>query len=138
MAPHRRLHGIPPMTLLTAKRSPTLEPPAPTIAAPARNGITVRRRQLARVARVAGGWVPRVAPLALSIITFAAGVVLLVSGATPSIHTRVVSLHHIVPLPVLELSHFTGSIAGIALVLLARGIRHRLDAAWHFTIFALL
>jgi phosphatidylglycerol lysyltransferase len=100
--------------------------------------IGLRREQFSRVVRVAGRWVPRVAPHVLSLTTFAAGVVLLVSGATPSIHTRVVSLHQLVPLPVLELSHFTGSIAGIALVLLARGIRHRLDAAWHFTVGALV
>ena len=100
--------------------------------------LLARRELLSRAARVAGRWVPGAAPYVLSLTTFAAGVVLLVSGATPSIHSRVTSLHQIVPLPVLELSHFTGSVAGIALVFLARGIRQRLDAAWHFTVAALL
>src|SRR6185369_3511270 len=59
--------------------------------------IAVRREQFSRAVRVAGRWVPRVAPHVLSLTTFAAGVVLLVSGATPSIHTRVVSLHQLVP-----------------------------------------
>jgi phosphatidylglycerol lysyltransferase len=88
--------------------------------------------------RSAGRWVPDAAPSLLGLTTFVAGVVLLMSGATPSIHARVASLHHVVPLPVLELSHFTGSVAGIALVFLARGLRQRLDAAWHFTVAALV
>lgn len=100
--------------------------------------VLARRDRVARVIRIAGRWVPGAAPHVLSVTTFAAGVVLLVSGATPSIHSRVVSLHQLVPLPVLELSHFTGSIAGIALVFLARGIRQRLDAAWHLTVATLL
>jgi len=99
--------------------------------------ILARREYLSRAARIAGRWVPGAAPYVLSLTTFAAGVVLLVSGATPSVHARVASLHRVLPLPVLEFSHFAGSVAGIALVLLARGIRQRLDAAWHFTVVAL-
>lgn len=102
------------------------------------HGLVARRARVARILRVAGRWLPGAAPYALSITTFAAGVVLLISGATPSIHSRVVSLHQLVPLPILELSHFTGSIAGIALVFLARGLRQRLDAAWHLTVATLL
>ena len=100
--------------------------------------VLARREHVARILRIAGRWVPGAAPYVLSVTTFAAGLVLLISGATPSIHSRVVSLHQVVPLPVLELSHFTGSIAGIALVFLARGIRQRLDAAWHLTVATLL
>jgi len=81
--------------------------------------------------------VPGATPYVLSLTTFAAGVVLLASGALPRVHERVATLHQVVPLPVLELSHFTASLAGIALVLLARGIRQRLDAAWHCTVAAL-
>jgi len=102
------------------------------------HGLLVRRAHVARILRVAGRWVPGLAPYVLSVTTFAAGVVLLISGATPSIHSRVVSLHQLVPLPILELSHFSGSIAGIALVFLARGLRQRLDAAWHLTVATLL
>ncbi len=34
------------------------------------------------------------------------------------------------PLPLIEASHFLGSIAGLGFVLVARGLFHRLDAAW--------
>ena len=115
-----------------------LLPLAIAVIAFATHELLARRAHLARFLRVAGRWVPGATPYVLSITTFAAGVVLLLSGATPSIHSRVVSLHQLVPLPVLELSHFTGSIAGIALVFLARGIRQRIDAAWHLTVATLL
>jgi phosphatidylglycerol lysyltransferase len=36
-----------------------------------------------------------------------------------------------VPLPVVELSHLTASLAGLLLLFLARGIRLRIDAAWY-------
>jgi phosphatidylglycerol lysyltransferase len=115
-----------------------LLPLAIAVVAFASHELLARRERVARMLRVAGRWVPGAAPYVLSVTTFAAGVVLLISGATPSIHSRVVSLHQVLPLPVLELSHFTGSIAGIALVFLARGIRQRLDAAWHLTVATLL
>jgi phosphatidylglycerol lysyltransferase len=41
---------------------------------------------------------------------------------------------HIIPLPLLELSHFIGSIAVVALVLLAHGLQRRIDAAYFLTI----
>ena len=40
------------------------------------------------------------------------GAVLLFSGATPSLSTRVRWLRHLVPLPIVEISHFFGSLAG--------------------------
>src|SRR5512142_698139 len=113
-------------------------PFAIAVVAFASHEILQRREHVARIVRLAGRWVPGAAPYVLRITTFAAGGVLLVSGATPSIHRRITSLHQVVPLPVLELSHFTGSIAGIALVFLARGLRHRLDVAWHLTVATLV
>lgn len=41
------------------------------------------------------------------------------------------------PLPVMEMSHFFGSIAGMALLLLARGIQQRLDASYILTVITL-
>ena len=38
------------------------------------------------------------------------------------------------PLPVLQISHFAGSLMGAALLFLARGIQRRLDAAWHLAV----
>lgn len=71
-----------------------------------------------------------VAPLLISGIVLIAGGVLLVSGATPSIDARVRGLHQWFPLPFIEVSHFLGSIAGVALLIVARGLYRKLDSAW--------
>ena len=87
--------------------------------------------QLARVGTsLAAALVPRV----LAVATFLAGAVLLFSGATPPVGHRLAWIDQIVPLPVIESAHFFGSIAGIGLLLLARGIQRRLDAAYHLTL----
>ena len=71
-----------------------------------------------------------IAPGLTAILTFAAGVMLLISGETPSEHDRVVWLLQYFPPWVLNLSHFVSSLLGLLLVLLAWGLRERLDAAW--------
>ena len=81
-------------------------------------------------ARVVGRVGPAVVPAALSFATFAAGAVLLISGATPTLHHRLVVLHTELPLGVIELSHLAASLAGAALLVVAWALRRRLDAAW--------
>src|ERR1700761_9197245 len=71
-----------------------------------------------------------IAPGLTAILTFAAGVMLLISGETPSEHDRVVWLLQYFPVAVLNLSHFLSSLLGLVLMLLAWGLRERLDAAW--------
>jgi phosphatidylglycerol lysyltransferase len=72
----------------------------------------------------------RLSPLLLATLTFIAGGWLLVSGVTPASPeaTDLLALH--VPLPLVEASHFIGSVAGLAMLVVARGLMHRLDAAW--------
>lgn len=82
-------------------------------------------------------WGPTVLPTVLSATTFLAGVLLLFSGATPSVHRRVAALDRVIPLGFIELSHFAASMAGAALVILAWAIYRRLDAAYALTIAAL-
>jgi phosphatidylglycerol lysyltransferase len=89
-------------------------------------------------ARVVGRVAPRIVPLGLSFATFAAGAVLLFSGATPSVHSRVAVLDAALPLGVIELSHFAASVAGAALVVLAWALARRLDAAWGLAVLALV
>ena len=79
-------------------------------------------------------WVSPVIPQVLAFAAFIGGAILLFSGTTPVIMQRVVFLKKLVPLPVLELSHFVGSVAGMGLLLLSRGLQRRLDAAYHLTI----
>jgi|SRR5580658_1210118 phosphatidylglycerol lysyltransferase len=92
-------------------------------------GVLLAGAELARagtVLRSAG----KLAPVFLSTITFVLGLMLLVSGATPAFSQRLELLHDILPLWVVETSHFLGSIAGIVLLFVARGLFHRLDGAW--------
>lgn len=74
--------------------------------------------------------VASVSPLLLSAYTLIVGVVLLVSGATPQTDEAAELLAQHVPLPLVEAAHFLGSIAGLGLLLVARGMLMRLDAAW--------
>ena len=86
----------------------------------------VRRGTVTPVTRAAVS----LAPLLLATYTFIIGLMLLISGVTPATDeaTELLSLH--VPLPLVEASHFIGSIAGLGLLFVARGIVLRLDAAW--------
>ena len=74
------------------------------------------------------------APILAATAALAAGLILLASGATPSEPERLRSLIQFAPLSLIEISHFLSSILGLVLVLLAFGLRRRLDAAWAATI----
>jgi phosphatidylglycerol lysyltransferase len=96
--------------------------------------IYQRRERLGQVAGAVGRWVPLVVPRVMSVLVFLGGTVLLISGATPAVGSRLGWLDDLLPLPVIELSHFLGSLAGILLLLLARGLQRRIDAAYHLTV----
>ena len=87
-----------------------------------------------RTVDLAGAIGPSIVPTALAAAVFAAGVVLLLSGATPSVRPRVEALHRILPAQVMEVSHLLGSMAGALLLVLAWALRRRLGAAWGFTV----
>jgi phosphatidylglycerol lysyltransferase len=86
-----------------------------------------------RAARALGRGLVALVPEALAILIFAGGAVLLFSGSLPAKSGRLSWLQDVVPLPLLELSHFLGSLAGAGLLVLARGLQRRLDAAWMLT-----
>ncbi len=71
-----------------------------------------------------------VLPRLMAIMVFSAGIVLLLSGATPSQQGRMQWLRELLPLPIIEASHFLGSVAGVALLLLATGLQRRVQAAY--------
>jgi len=89
-----------------------------------------RRAAMAWARALVAQWVPELVPRALAIACFAAGVVLLVSGATPAAPGRIERLGDRLPLLFVELSHLLGSVAGVGLLLLARAVQQRIDAAW--------
>ncbi len=78
-----------------------------------------------------------IAPRAAGALVAIAGLVLLLSGATPTLDERMAILRHILPLAVVEMSHLAASLTGFALLVLARGLFQRTAAAWTFTMIAL-
>src|SRR5580658_922339 len=70
------------------------------------------------------------APGLLAVLTAAAGVMLLASGATPSDPGRFMWLAEHAPIILIEVSHFLSSILGLVLIMLALGLSRRLDGAW--------
>jgi phosphatidylglycerol lysyltransferase len=91
-----------------------------------------RRQDLFRIARAitVPPWLPT---QILACMTLFGGALLLFSGATPATQSRMAWLERALPLPVIELSHFAGSLIGIALLFLANGLLRRLDAAYVLT-----
>jgi phosphatidylglycerol lysyltransferase len=97
-----------------------------------------RRSQAARVAAALGWLTEQVTPRVLAVLTFLAGIVLLASGSTPAAAGRLGLLNRVLPLGVIELSHFAGSVVGAGLLLLSQGLARRLDAAYVLTGIAML
>ncbi len=96
----------------------------------------LRRPAFAGVARALRRTFDAMAPTAVAISALAAGAVLLVSGATPALPERLHLLRHFLPL--VEISHFTASMVGSALLLVAYGLFRRLDSAWWMAMAATL
>jgi phosphatidylglycerol lysyltransferase len=104
--------------------------------------LAFEARERHRTFRAAGDWVgqwlPEIVPRAFAATTFAAGGLLLLSGATPAAPGRIEQVHRLLPLPLLELSHLLGSVAGVGLLLLARALQQRVDAAYGLTLTLLV
>jgi phosphatidylglycerol lysyltransferase len=100
--------------------------------------LSQRRAQAARVGAAFDWLTEQVTPHVLAVFTFLAGVVLLFSGATPAAAGRLAVLDRVLPLGIIEASHFLASIAGAALLLLSQGLARRLDAAWLLTVGAVI
>jgi len=88
-------------------------------------------------ARRAGSFALAVAPNLFALMVFIAGVMLLASGAAPAVANRMQALAEVVPLGVIEISHFLASIAGLLLLLVAWGLRRRQARAWLATLLIL-
>lgn len=93
-----------------------------------------RRRVITRAGSLLGQWLPEIIPRFFSVATLAAGALLLVSGSTPAEPARLALLELFLPLPVVELSHFLGSVIGVGLLLLARAVQQRVDAGYALTL----
>ena len=96
-----------------------------------------QRGRLARGLSTARGLFAWLAPTTVSASVFLTGAILMFSGSTPALSERLSRLHGFVPLPLLEVSHLTGSLVGFALVVLARALYRRVDAAYHLAFWLL-
>lgn len=100
--------------------------------------VLQRRALVRRVADALGDWMTPLVPQVLALTTFVAGAVLLFSGATPTLAGRLHMLRGLLPLPVVEVSHFVGSVSGVGLLLLAHGLQRRVDAAYWLSVALLV
>jgi phosphatidylglycerol lysyltransferase len=98
----------------------------------------LREKVVRQVALSFSQWVPRLVPPFLAFTTFVSGAILLFSGATPAETWRLAWLRDFFPLPVMEISHLLGSLAGIGLLILSWGLHRRLDAAYILTAILLV
>lgn len=126
-------------TLLVYRVVYYLAPLAVATALMTANELRLRSPRLGRIgAALLGEWWPALAPRLFAALVFTGGALLLVSGARPASERWLGWLNNFLPLAVLELSHFLGSLVGLGLLLLANALERRLDAAYHLTLGLLL
>ena len=73
-------------------------------------------------------------PVALSLFIFLSGATLIFSGAIPPKIQEMNIIQEFFPIATIQISHFLGSIVGAILVILAYGIKRRLDVTYYLTI----
>jgi len=100
--------------------------------------LAAKKRDLREAGITLGKWSSAITPHVLAALSFIAGVILLFSGALPAEKGRMAWLADLLPLSAMELSHFLGSLGGAGLLILARGLQRRVDAAYHLTIALLM
>jgi phosphatidylglycerol lysyltransferase len=93
---------------------------------------------LARAQQLASIYITPVVPQIAGALTFLAGALLLFSGATPGVDERLAFLDQFLPLAVLEVSHLVGSLVGLGLLVLARALFRRVQAAFHISVWLLV
>jgi len=68
----------------------------------------------------------------------AGGIVMILSTASPAIHARLVLMERYLPLPLVEFGQLAAALAGLILLVLARGLARGYASAYKFTIALLL
>ena len=67
-----------------------------------------------------------------------AGVLIIISSATPTLHARLITLERLVPLPFVEAGQMTAALAGLLLLAVARGLARGYRAAFKTALAVLL
>jgi len=99
--------------------------------------IYSRRKLLVETSNAIRPVLSAIVPQLYSIILLFSGAMLLVSGATPADPDAMSWLQHWTALPIVEFSHLLGSLIGLILLFLARGLRLKIDAAWYGSVLFL-
>ena len=100
--------------------------------------LSAQRGRLARAQELASLYITPVVPQIAGGLTFLAGALLLFSGSTPAVDERLAFLDRFLPLAVLEASHLVGSVVGLGLLVLARALFRRVQAAYHISTWLLV
>jgi len=100
--------------------------------------LAAQRTRVLRAQELASLYIAPVVPQMAGALSFLAGALLLFSGATPAIEERLAFLDRFLPLAVLEASHLAGSVIGLGLLVLARALFRRVEAAYHITVWLLI
>lgn len=100
--------------------------------------IAARRRQLSTAAQMAQRQWSIVAPLLAAAAVFAAGAMLLVTGAAPEGPEVLQAINDWLPLAFIEGSHLIASLVGLGLLLLSGSLLQRVDAAYFATMILLI
>lgn len=75
-----------------------------------------------------------IAPNTVAVAVILSGILLLVSGSTPALPGRMQWLEEVLPLGIIEGSHFASSVAGILLLILGWSLQRRVHTAWYLSV----
>lgn len=95
--------------------------------------VSAHRSSAATVSRTVGAWAPRVVADVAAVLVVVAGGALLFTGALPTGSDRLAVIADLLPLSVIETSHFFASLVGAILIVLGRGLQQRVRAALYLT-----
>ncbi|WP_458789621.1 bifunctional lysylphosphatidylglycerol flippase/synthetase MprF [Yoonia sp. MH D7] len=92
--------------------------------------VLANRQQASATSRVVFSAIQPIVPLAAASLAMLSGAVLLASGNLPSDPSRLGFLQGILPLQLVETSHLLGSVNGVLLLVVSRGLYRRMARAW--------
>ena len=100
--------------------------------------IVTARATVTRTATLVFDLIRPFVPFAAAGIALLAGTILLISGNLPADTSRLGVLRDVVPLSFVETSHLAGSIAGLLLIVISRGLFRKLYRAWVIAMILML
>ncbi|WP_116135058.1 bifunctional lysylphosphatidylglycerol flippase/synthetase MprF [Tropicimonas sp. IMCC34043] len=92
--------------------------------------VHLRRHRIGPAARRVYGILRPLVPMLAAALALISGTLLLLSGNLPAVGGRLDVLQDLLPLPLVEVSHLVGSVVGVLLLIVARGLFRRLYRAW--------